>query len=356
MQTFSVRLTQCLLACLGALSVPLSLAQEDARWFRVELLVFSQQGADSGEQWDPTPTLGYPGAARFLVRPGLVKENLGLYHADSVIDSYGRQILTERAPQETSAGDIAPAGGEPVAALPALPADPNVPQPGQPESEALYPTPFVALPAAQQEFRGKAAYMQRSGRYRVLFHETWAQPVPPREQALPLILDRSGDTGQWPELQGSVRIHLSRYLHLETNLWLNTNGDYLTGEWRMPPPPLGPPSLVVEPLPAEEEDPQQGFGEQWMAPPEEPDASGNDALLPAELEEDTGPIYPYRHAVLLQQQRRMRSDEVHYLDHPKLGLVIKFLPLGEEELEELALAEADSGFRLEHPLDGLQPQ
>jgi len=340
MQSHRFHLRHYLLACLSAVLAPLCLAQEEQRWFRVELLVFSQQGSDSGEQWDPTPTLVYPGAGRFLIRPAQVTANLGLYHADSIVDDYGRQILTERARQETSTHREIPL------------ADPNMPQPGQPATAVLYPTPFVALPTAQQEFRGKAAYMQRSGRYRILFHETWAQPVLSREQALPLILDRSGDTGQWPQLQGSVKIHLSRYLHMETNLWLNTTGDYLTGEWRMPPPPLGPPSLIVEQLPSEQ-DAQQGFGGQWIDRQVETDENtSGDTLLAAEPEE-TGPVYPYRHAVILQQQRRMRSDEVHYLDHPKLGVVIKFLPLNEEELELLALAEADSGFRLEHPLDGL---
>ncbi|MDH3991683.1 MAG: peptidoglycan binding protein CsiV [Gammaproteobacteria bacterium] len=352
MQTLNLRpcqcLLACLLACLGSVIAPLCLAQEEQRWFRVELMVFTQQGADSGEQWDPTPTLVYPDAGRFLVKPAQVTANLELYRADSIVDAFGRQILTERAQQETST-DI----GIPRDTVPAIPADPNRPQPLQPATAVLYPTPFVALPAAQQEFRGKAAYMQRSGRYRVLFHETWAQPVLSREQSLPLILDRSGDTGQWPELQGSINIHLSRYLHLETNLWLNTTGDYLSGEWRMPPPPLGPPSLIVEQLPPEE-DARQGFGEQWLDQQVQiEENTGEDALLAAEPEEETGPVYPYRHAVVLQQQRRMRSDEVHYLDHPMLGVVIKFLPLSEEELESLALAEADSGFRLDHPLDRL---
>ena len=165
MQTLTFRpcqcLLACLLACLGTVIAPLCLAQEEQRWFRVELMVFTQQGADSGEQWDPTPTLVYPNAGRFLVQPAQVTANLELYHADSIVDAYGRQILTERAQQETSTDiDI------PLYTVPAIPADPNMPQPLQPATAVLYPTPFVALPAAQQEFRGKAAYMQRSGRYR----------------------------------------------------------------------------------------------------------------------------------------------------------------------------------------------
>ena len=100
--------------------------------------------------------------------------------------------------------------------------------------------------------------MQRTGYDRTLFHETWVQPVEAEQQALPLIIDRSGDSEDWPRLQGSVKLHLSRYLHIETRLWLNTQGEYLPGEWRMPAPPFGPVSVFVEapePEPAPEEQP-----------------------------------------------------------------------------------------------------
>jgi hypothetical protein len=35
------------------------------------------------------------------------------------------------------------------------------------------------------------------------------------------------------------------------------------------------------------------------------------------------PEYGYRHAVLLEQRRRLRSGELHYIDHPLLGLLIR---------------------------------
>ncbi len=48
------------------------------------------------------------------------------------------------------------------------------------------------------------------------------------------------------------------------------------------------------------------------------------------------PVYPYRHAVLLDQTRRMRSNETHYIDHPLLGVVIKFTPITAEDLAAIA--------------------
>jgi hypothetical protein len=324
-------------ACLALLAASSALAKED-RWFRVELLVFSHESKQAAEQWEPTPSLVYPGAARFLVEPQRIENNLAQHHADSVVDEFGRQILTilpeagaQNLPRASANAtpDIPLAGG--VASL----VDPNTPTTVEVQPQVLRPTPFVALPGSQLEFRGKAAYMQRSGQYQTLFHQTWAQPVPGQAAAVPIVLDRSGDTEQWTRLQGTITLYLSRYLHLETNLWLNTQGEYLPGEWRMPAPPLGPPSLIIEELPTPQDSPTTWASVDQQTTP----VPGTEADL-AELEEDTGPVYPYRHAILLQQKRRMRSTEVHYIDHPRLGVVVKLTPLSTDELETMALAEA----------------
>lgn len=241
---------------------------------------------------------------------------------------------------------MSPVYSEPVApaSVPVAAAAP-VSEP-QPEPELL--APYTLLGSEQQEFRGKAAYMQRLGRYQTLFHESWIQPLEVEARSLPIVLDRSGDTGVWPRLQGSVKLYLSRYAHLETNLWLNTDGSYLPGQWSMPAPPLGPPSLVIEePVFANEPD---SFGEpisvtdgaaaaesaattQGTAAAEtgsaEAGTDAGEALVAANILE---PVYPYRHAVTLQQKRRMRSGEIHYIDHPMFGIVIKLTPLNPDDL------------------------
>ena len=153
-----------------------------------------------------------------------------------------------------------------------------------------------------------------------------------QSRALPIVLDRSGDTGQWPRLQGSIKLYLARYLHLETNLWLNTPGDYLPGTWRMPAPPLGPSSLVIEEPTQPEPEPVIGAAAS-ADQPLSPAATGQEVALAGE---EVGPVYPFRHAVLLQQKRRMRSGEVHYIDHPMLGVIVKFTPLIRENLEYMA--------------------
>ncbi len=302
------------------------------RWFKVELMIFSHRAGTAGsEQWEPTPKLQYPAEFRFLVEPELVAANMAAHPGESVVDEFGRQIITldsdgagrtggTRRSEETG---LSPDGQDPVASG---------------VQSRLTPTPFIALPSSDKTFHGKAAYMQRSGRYRTLFHEAWYQPFADENGTLPIVIDRSGDTGDWPLLQGSVKIYLSRYLHIETDLWLNTDGSYLPGEWQMPAPPLGPPSLIVEePFSDIVEESVPGIEASYRTGPN-PDWD-EWPLDPNEAAVDTGPQYPFRHAVRLKQKRRMRSQEVHYLDHPLLGVVVTITPLTEEELEALALAE-----------------
>jgi hypothetical protein len=325
-----------------------ALAQAEPRWFQVELLVFGRDSAATTERWDPIPELHYPGAARFLIEPARVAANLAGHHAQSNVDEFGRQVLTiladpgqEGAHDRTAPPAPAPIGNANPGTDPNTPAGTTTAAAPAPDT-GLLPTPFVALPASQRQFRGKAAYMQRTGRFRTLFHQTWVQPVANETNALPIIVDRSGDTGQWPALQGSIKIYLSRYLHLETNLWLNTTGSYLPGTWSMPPPPLGPPSLIIEELPEPEPDPG---AQAWLpAPPMADPTVAQDPNAAAPYgEEESGPKYPFRHAVLLQQKRRMRSTEVHYIDHPLLGVVVKVTPVDLEQLATMARQEDAAG-------------
>lgn len=323
---------------------------DEQRWYKVELLVFSNESTASSnaEQWEATPKLAYPQQTRFLVDEALYASRADQYQAQDQIDSNGRQQLIEPASAGTGA-DL----------------NPGIPDQ---ENSAPVPTPFITLPAAQQEFADKAARMRRGGRYSVLFHETWVQPVQAESVAVPITLDRSGDTLEWPRLQGSIKLHLSRYLHIKTNLWLNTQGSYLSGSWKMPAPPLSPPSLLGDafadfeekklalaeasgalkpvPMPA-----VSGTAIAADAPPGTP-IPGLPTGLPSSQETamiDTGidqtqqelaPQYPFRHAVLLRQSRKMRSNEVHYIDHPMLGVIVKFTPQDEEDLKLLVTPAA----------------
>ena len=377
------------LAALALLLASATTVAQDNRWFRVELVVFAHRaapaeagGAASPEQWEAIPRLDYPDEARFLIYPERVRANLRQYPGRSIVDTYGRQIITLpasatggaiAAPQPVivppqpvidttaaaSAGNTPAAAPAPASGAPAEGAATNTASP----AAAAGPVPFVVLPQGYRELGAKVAQLQRSGRYEVLFHETWVQPVPSEGNSLPIVLDDSGDTGQWPRLQGSIKLYLTRYLQVETDLWLNTAGSYLPGTWQMPAPPLSPPSLIIEePLPAGDlAQPTASAGAAIQEAPapvataatgagQQPGAAastlGQDGLAEVIPDLDTRPAYPFRHAVALQQKARMRSNETHYIDHPLLGVVIRFTPVSAEELAAIAAQQS--------PLPGTQ--
>jgi hypothetical protein len=353
---------------LGLLMTGTVSAQDD-RWFKIELLIFSQEsGAGaSSENWDPSPTLLYPGESRFLVHPKVVAANLESYDASSEVDEFGRQILSLNPPPLldedgnplSPEDELLPDGtalsqptdiprktvdGQSTEVATDLPPEPELDLELEPAPLPLTPTPFIALTGSERHFRGKAAYMQRTGRYETLFHEIWVQPVASEELALPIVIDRSGDSQTWPRLQGSVKVYLSRFLHIETNFWLNTMGQYFPQTWQIPAAPLSPQSLIIEypELPElQQADLDLRLGLELDTATELPQMkeTGIGASEGAEYSMEAEPEYPWRHAVLFQQKRKMRSTEVHYLDHPMMGVVVLITPVTDEELQAMADAE-----------------
>jgi len=106
--------------------------------------------------------------------------------------------------------------------------------------------------------------LQRSNLYRVVFHRAWVQPVPDRDQLRPMLIQAGERIGTGWRIEGFLGVTRGRYLHLDTRLWYTPN-----------------PS---------------------------PDA------------EDPGYME-------LREQRRMRSGELHYLDHPKFGVLARVDPI-----------------------------
>jgi hypothetical protein len=142
------------------------------------------------------------------------------------------------------------------------------------------------LPAEDFVLTAQAQRVQRTGLGRLLFHGRWLQAVPPREQPDPILIQvgeqLQRDPSRW-ELEGTVGVTLGRYLHFRAELFFHA------------------PALGFLPIAA----PMTAAGHV------EPDV--------IEL--------PGTRYMLLSESRRMRSTETHYLDHPKLGLVVQIDPV-----------------------------
>ena len=372
------------LALAAVLAALPALASDDAEappWYRVELLVFryTDPAALETEAWPVYPETGYPARYRFLVDRALADRRLAAHPgARSQLDDLGRQRL-RLAPPATAPD---PNGLPPVVPdlLTLLPLEPDRPdghvgaaQPQDPNDPGTAPDPndppplppaFTALDARALP----AGRLAREGGYEVLWHEAWLQPLSAEDDAVPLLLDRSGDPDHepWPRLQGSVKLYLSRYLHLETDLWLNTEGSYLPDGWQAEAPPLAPASLALDPAPLPRRDPAQALlaGEPrrpdarladgslaWDGPPRprsQPVPDPRETPDPALPEDPNDAGWPWRHSIVLKAERRMRSGETHYLDHPLFGVVVRLEPLEQEELDTLGETLADPAWAGRH--------
>lgn len=169
--------------------------------------------------------------------------------------------------------------------------------------------PLLAPAATQLD--NKAAALQRSSNYRVLFHKAWQQQLWQKRRA-PAIVIRGGNThAGHSQLEGSIKLSVSRYLHLSTNLWMSEFGE----------PEAGTGILLPEPS-------SQDSGE-----PLDLASPGTPAPMAG-----AGPVYAARVAQL-QQERRMRSGELHYLDHPLFGVLLQVRTIKDPQNQE---AGADS--------------
>lgn len=143
------------------------------------------------------------------------------------------------------------------------------------EPDPVNPAPrptFRMLRAEELELRGALLRLQRDADYTPLAHGGWVQPAYPPDRAVPVDISLLGTVNP----VGTVQLHLSRFLHVTVDLL-----------YRAPPVP---PPLQGAPV---------------------------DGVL-SELN------LPLRYA--LRIQRRVRSGDIHYLDHPAIGLLVIVRP------------------------------
>jgi len=127
-----------------------------------------------------------------------------------------------------------------------------------------------------------ARQLRRAPGFHVIHHGRWHQAVPDRDHPLPVLLqlgERHRD-GLF-EFEGTVAITLGRFLHADVRLW--ERGDDLPLEADALNRPDDASSLVAP-----------------------------------------GSVEGY---LVLDESRRMRSEELHYIDHPRFGVLLRIDPV-----------------------------
>lgn len=248
-------------------------------WYQVEMIVVARKDDTGQEHWPSNINLRYPGDWVELKDPNTTEMN---------------------STTDNSVSSIAP-----IVDL---------------TKEAFY-----LLPASERQLNMQAQKLQRNPRFEVLFHNAWRQVITNKKASKAILINGGQTFGQHQSLEGSIRLSVATYLELQTNLWLaqfDVNvGQEITQAW--PEIPLRPnyTSATINNLSldsavdAELEQALTTENTQW--------SNGNFDANAAAPEADN---FVTRQIILLQQERDMRTSEVHYIDHPALNVIIQVTP------------------------------
>ncbi|MDZ7753915.1 MAG: CsiV family protein [Gammaproteobacteria bacterium] len=139
-------------------------------------------------------------------------------------------------------------------------------------------SPLLPATAGGRQLTGIVRALRRSSTYEPLVHMAWRQAGRDERHATSILV-RVGPPNEAPLLEGTLRVHLSRYLHLRADLVYARD-----------------------------------------IPPGRPDETGP-VDTPAAADGGAAAPRPANAVFRLSQSRRMRSGEIHYVDHPVFGLI-----------------------------------
>lgn len=286
---------------IGALATTHLSAQDNeanpnvGRWYQVEIILFQQRPEDNiNEVWPTFPDLSRLPEALQLQRPGPTSSGL--------VDA---RTLT------------------PLEEIP-LP----WPMVDMDDGTEL---PLVILPESLLTLSGQAERIADSRGRSVLLHTGWNMPVSAEADQDLIRIHTGARYGDHYEVDGTLGIHVGRFLHVEADIYQTQY------------------ELVDEPLPLL---PAEG-----LPLPLDPDHIDRPPWQHSELAPSptfrSGPTAVPVESAHFHETRRMRSNELHYLDHPQLGLIIQFTPYTPVEISpstgEVELIEQEEDEEVEIP-------
>ena len=151
-------------------------------------------------------------------------------------------------------------------------------------------TPFIALGDEAAHFLDYNEDLQNSSDHRLLFHAVWRQPVMNRIQSTPILVTGGESFQGHFELEGNLRFSYNiNRVDVEANLWIiefAETGNPNSVFWQLPP------------LPEMNDD---------------DDNTDNGAVAANDIS-------------FMNEVRSMISNELYYLDHPDIGMLVQIRP------------------------------
>ncbi|WP_172975357.1 CsiV family protein [Microbulbifer sp. THAF38] len=290
--------------------------------FEIEMIVFERpQGmAQTSENWPAEPKLSYPGRwVDFNTRT----------HRKETSKSPAAPTLSEpngstHGPRRTTDLDEEPIGFETMGLN------------GNTTDET--PLSRLMLSPVATKLDNKVAALVRGGD-RILFHKAWHQVLEQKHKSPAILIDGGDAYAGHNQLEGSITLSVSRYLHLSTNLWLSDfSAPASTKGIRLPLRPKVTPTASIEETSTRlAHEGNNSFSNQEPQDALSPAARQEPMTLDASLPVAEQPMHVMR-AAHLQHERRMRSGQLHYIDHPAFGILIEIRTVAgikEEPTEEI---------------------
>lgn len=327
---------------LGLLTAPfmMTLARagelDNERWYQVELIVFAQRdkSAVSAEQWPQISDSHLPaGLTELAYPPAPLSLEPEIISPISLPAPDTLQVDNRQLPD------------------PALATIEN-------GFEPLLPKPFEILRADEMQLGKAMQKLKQSGRHEPLLHVAWRQPTYERSKTQAVLLYEGVDT----PLQGQPQTTPPDLNSLSAPPSPDTGDETPMAEALLPPAPrllteadtrIGPPNprfvgsvkiSVARYLHLDADLLYRALIEQQTVL-RLPDHLLWDEQPYPTLREPQGPAYSLQkwHAVRgfrLEESRRMRSGEMHYLDHPFFGLIVLVTPFELPKIEEQEMIPA----------------
>ncbi|MCR8913851.1 5'-methylthioadenosine phosphorylase [Marinobacter panjinensis] len=171
------------------------------------------------------------------------------------------------------------------------------------------------VPRSELHLNSAANRLENSGRYRILLAAGWYQSFPPDFEGEPLrvaIGDWLAEAGQ-RDVEGHITIDRQRYLHVDVHL----------NHWQPMPRTEETVDVMAS---APEEEPLSDTGETS----DEGIESISETAVQPEQAAISGINRPRAELLTwIRETRRMRSEEVHFLDSPTIGVLVFFKKIEE---------------------------
>ncbi|TYC58167.1 5'-methylthioadenosine phosphorylase [Marinobacter sp. BW6] len=172
-------------------------------------------------------------------------------------------------------------------------------------------TTLELAPQKDLHLANAAARLERSGRYRVLVAEGWYEAFPPDYKGSALRVE----TGDWiedartREIEGHITIDRQRYLHVNVHL----------NHWQLAEETAELSAGTVTGPPQETPSPADGSGTEDTIAGSATTGESATQQIPALAEPARLELVTW-----IRETRRMRSEEIHFLDSPTIGVLVFF--------------------------------